>query len=312
MRRLAAPSLLVLLATLLFSATHASAATFKTGISDQLARTFYNPLYAPLKLTTARYIAPYDVMSDPAQRKRLDAWVTGARLQRQQLLVAFEHSRKPGKARFLPSVSQYTKAIKQFKAVYGKKVADISSWNEVNRCPIAGTEEGQPTCKSPKRVAQYYMAARKTFPGKRIVGLDVLDENNVNKTLKFIRAFKKWAKPAPKYYGLHNYSDTNRFSNKRTKAVLKATGKGELWLTETGGLVALGTSFPYNLNRAAKALKCMFSLAKSNARIKRLYIYQFNGTERGNRFDAGLVDPDGVTKRPGYNVVKGRKAAGCR
>ena len=92
--------------------------------------------------------------------------------------------------------------------------------------------------------------------------------------------------------------------------MLKATGKGELWLTETGGIIALGSSFPYDQARAAKALGCMFSLAKSNSRIKRLYIYQFHGWPVGARFDAGLINPDN-TVRPGYAVVQKRSATGC-
>src|SRR5439155_26333838 len=42
-------------------------------------------------------------------------------------------------------------------------------------------------------------------------------------------------------------------------------------------IVQFGRSFPYNTHRAARALGCMFTLARQNSRIKRLYIYQFNG-----------------------------------
>ena len=117
-----------------------------------------------------------------------------------------------------------------------------------------------------QRVAQYYMAARKVWPGKTIVGIDILDEQNVNKTIKYLKSFLRYASPDPKIIGFHNYSDTNRFSTTRTKRVL-ATFHGKVWLTETGGIVKLGTSFPASVTRAAKALGCMFTLAKSNSRI---------------------------------------------
>ena len=84
-----------------------------------------------------------------------------------------------------------------------------------------------------------------------------------------------------------------------------------MWLTETGGIVKLGRSFPRSTNRAAKALGCMFTLAKSNSRIQRLYVYQFNPAfSASDDFDAGLINPDG-SKRPGYAVVQAKKARSC-
>lgn len=291
----------------------AAQAGYTVGISDQLAKTFSNPLYAPLKLKVARYIAPYDVMSEPDQLARLNDWMIGARAQHQKVLVAFEHSRVVGQEGKMPSVSAYKKAIKKFKAAY-PDVKDISAWNEVNVCQKNGATEGQPTkiCKNPKVAAQMYMAARQVFPKAHIVALDILDGAKVAGAVKYVKTFKKFAKPAPKIWGIHNYSDTNRLDGgKRTAELLKATAKGDVWLTETGGQV-FSRSFAYDETRAAKALGCMFKLAKSNARIKRLYIYQFNGAPRSASFDGGLVGDDGVTKRPGYNVVLKRKAGSCR
>ena len=104
------------------------------------------------------------------------------------------------------------------------------------------------------------MAARKVFTGSKytIVGLDILDEQNVNKTVKYLQSFLRHASPDPKVIGFHNYSDTNRFSTTRTKRVLAAF-HGKVWLTETGGIVKLGRSFPASTSRAAKALGCMFT-----------------------------------------------------
>jgi hypothetical protein len=303
---------LALVAGLALAAVPATHAAYRVGISDQLASTFTNPLYKPLKLSVARYITPYDVTRDRVQLAKLDAWIKGARGARQRILISFEHSRRKGRERRLPSVAEFTREMRRFKKAY-PFVREISPWNEVNRKSFRlpdGGVEGQPTWNKPRRAAEYYMAARKVFRGSKIVALDILDENNVKPALKYIRTFKRYAKPAPKIWGLHNYSDTNRFSTKRTKAVLKATGSGELWLTETGGIVALGSSFPYDVNRAGRALGCMFSLAKSNARVKRLYIYHFNGLARGARFDAGLINPDN-SLRPGYEVVRKRSATGC-
>lgn len=70
--------LLALLASA-FAAVSAAQAAYKVGISDQQAVTFTNPKFAPLKMKIARYIAPYDVMTDAGQLARWDAWITGAK-----------------------------------------------------------------------------------------------------------------------------------------------------------------------------------------------------------------------------------------
>ncbi len=296
-------------------AVPAGAQAASVGISDQQPGTFTNPQYAPLKMREARYITPYDVMDNAQERADLDAWIKAARAAHQKILVSFEHSYQGSKAKKLPSVSAYTKELKKFKKAY-PSVKEISPWNEVNRkiFPVGdGSYQGQPTYKSPKRVAQYYMASRKVFKGSKytIVGVDLLDQQSVKSTVRYLKSFLRYAKPRPKVIGLHNYSDTNRFSGSRTKAILGAFS-GKVWLTETGGIVKLGTSFSYSLSRASKALGCMFTLAKSNKRIQRLYVYQFNpaADPQTARFDAGLINPDGST-RPGYAVVQKRKAARC-
>ena len=192
-------------------------------------------------------------------------------------------------------------------------------WNEVNRCHALrdGSVQGQPTklCKvstGPKLAAQYYMAARKVFRGSkyRIVGIDILDQKDVKPTIKYLKSFLRHASPDPKIIGLHNYSDTNRFSDTRTKRVLQ-TFSGKVWLTETGGKVKLGTSFPFDTKRASRALGCMFAIAK-NRRISGVFVYQYNPPPDPSTafFDAGLINPDN-SLRPGYAVVKSRKARSC-
>jgi hypothetical protein len=308
--------IVLLTCAVLLCAAPASHAAATVGVSDQNPLTFTDPLFKPLNMKVARYIAPYDVMSDSKQAAVLDQWIKNAKADNQKILISFEHSRRSGQQKKAPSVAAYTKALKKFKAKY-PSVKEWSPWNEVNRCQTGGRNEGQPTAicsikkNGPKLAAQYYAAARKVCGTScKIVALDILDGENVGGAVSYIRAFKRYAKPTPKIWGIHNYSDTNRFSSKRTKALLAATGKGEVWLTETGGIVKMGTSFPFSTSRAAKALGCMFTLAKSSSRIKRLYVYQFNGAPSGSTFDAGVVGIDG-TKRLGYTVVQHRKASKC-
>ena len=59
--------------------------------------------------------------------------------------------------------------------------------------------------------------------------------------------------------------------------------------------------------RQKSATEQMYKIAKNfSRRIKRLYIYQWSTNFVGDRFDAGLVRPDG-TPRPAFDVVKKNK-----
>lgn len=303
---------LVLLAALALPATAGS--KLVVGISDQNAATFRDPLYSAAKLTIARYVVPFDVTSDPAQTTRFEDWLSAARAAHQKVLVSFEHSRRSrAAAGKLPSAKAYKAAITAFKRRYGSQVADISPWNEVDRKYVASRGEGQPTWNKPAMAATYYGVARKVYKGKHIVALDILDQANVNYALSYIRKFRaavrKQHLAAPAIWGLHPYSDINRFSTSRTRKMLKAIGgRGEVWLTEASGIVQFGSGFPFSVKRAAAANRCMFTIAKLNRRIKRLYVF---GWGAGGTFDSGLIGADG-TPRPGYTVVKKRQAARCK
>jgi hypothetical protein len=307
MRRLLVP--LIALVALLAMPAAGQAASY--GISDQQASTFTNSLFGPLKLKSARYIAPYDVMDSPSDKAALDAWIGAARVANERILVHFERSHQSGQERKLPSVAKYKSEIAKFHAAY-PDIKEIGVWNEANRCQTQGRLAGQPTCKKYQRLASYYKAARQVFKAKgtNIVALDVLDQQDVTSALQTIRGFLRFAKPRPKILGFHNYSDTNRLSTTRTNRVL-AAWKGDVWLTETGGQVKLGRALPTNTQRAARALKCMFTIGKTKSRIKRLYVYQFNPAfTASDDFDAGLIDRTGKA-RPGYTVVRKRQTGRC-
>ena len=69
--------------------------------------------------------------------------------------------------------------------------------------------------------------------------------------------------------------------------------------------------FRYSESRAARCTRWMFRLANRydsrrrgmRSRITRLFVYQWFGTPRGARFDAGLVNPDD-SPRAAYFVVR--------
>lgn len=309
-------SLLSATALLAVSAPASQAVTY--GISDQLPGTFSNSLYKPLKLTAARYVLPWDVMTDASQRARWDAWHKAAKAAKQRILVSIEHSRAEGREQSTPTLAQYEKATKAFHKAY-PDVKEINTWNEVNACQKGSRTERQPRgiCRPSKArlLDQFYASNRKVFKGATIIPIDVLDDRSTSASgaVKYIKAFKKVTTRMPSIWGVHNYSDTNRFSDTRLRKILAAIGpRGKIWLLETGGqLNVFGGSQATKEAQAAKALKCMFYIAnKYRSRIARNYIYQFHGAAAGAPFDAGLINLDN-TIRPGYTVVKKRQRAKC-
>ena len=282
-----------------------------TGIGDEQPAMFSNPAFRALNTKIARYVTPYDVMSNHTANDlpRLRAWLSAASRAHIQPLVAFYHSdRTPQK---MPSVAAYTKAVKAFLKAF-PSVRLLQPWNETNRGTVRERGDSY-TSPSAEQAAQYYLALKKLCSNCTVVGLDVLDSTDVRSTIAYINAFKRdvGRSHLPTVWGLHNYSDTNRFHAGGTKAVLADTS-GQVWLTETGGLAKLSPSFPFNLSRQSRATAYMFSLSRLSSRITRLYIFQWTGATKHDVFDAGLTDAHGKP-RPAYCVVyqQLRRKASC-
>jgi hypothetical protein len=202
----------------------------------------------------------------------------------------------------LPSVAQYKRDVGRLVRRYkARGVRDWGVWNEANH-------KSQPTARSPKRAAQYFPVMRSLCRGCTIVALDVLDQKGVASYIsKFYRALSPINRSRARLVGIHNYSDTNRRRSRGTGAIISAVHRynrrAQFWLTETGGVVNFGRSFPCSQSRAASRLSYMFTLARKYRRsVKRLYIYNWTGSNC-NGFDAGLTNRDG-SLRPGYTVVR--------
>ena len=256
------------------------------GISDQDPETFKDPRFAALGMRYARLITPWNaIFTEP---DRLDGWLQAAKAAGIDPMVAFNHARTdmcPARPCVLPSVAQYAAAFKAFHLKY-PWVRTIQPWNEANH-------QSQPTGKNPKRAAQYYNVVRGSCHGCTITAADVLDSPNL---ARWLAVFKKNAKGKPRLWGLHNYTDTNRFRSSGTKTMLRLV-PGQVWLTETGGIVAFTTAggkaaLKPSVARARRAIDFLFRLARTSARITRVYVYQWRKTQAGDRFDAGLVAPD--------------------
>ena len=291
----------------LVGATPASAA-YRVGIGEQNRQMFDSPSWQSLELKRVRYLVPWDYADHVDQRNEVDHYMLRARAARQDVLVTFTARRgcylpsgrySAAKVCRAPSASAYRNAFGMFDAKF-PWVKTYSAWNEINH-------KSQPTSKSPRTAAGYYNVLRaEARRGKfRVMAADVLDTPNMS---RYLAAFRRYAKGTPKLWGLHNYGDVNRRRTTYTKRMLRSV-PGEVWLTETGGIVKLLPSFKRSTSRAAARTKGMFRLVDRydtrrpgmRSKITRLFVYSFFGSEPSARFDAGLVNPDG-TPRPAFSL----------
>jgi hypothetical protein len=279
-----------------------AASAYMTGVGDEDAHMFRNELWIRLHTKIVRYIAPYDAGGDRESLNRAITFIQGAEATHQKVLVAFYHSEHTPTR--LPSVAQYERDVKKFVKIF-PNVKQYQSWDEANR----GNVPHAFSSPSAGAAARYYQALIRVCNRCTVVGLDVLDAAIIGPTLTYISEFKReighLRTVMPKIWGLHNYSDINRLESWRTRELTRALG-GQVWLTETGGIVKFGGAYPNRngsgLTRAAKVLKYMFRVASSQPQIKRLYIYNWLGGTNSTRFDAGLMNAH-QQPRPGYVVV---------
>jgi len=299
-----------LLCTALLAGLAAPAAESKTrvaiGMGDQSPRIFKAKKFKALKIKRVRYFIRWDA-AKKANRyaiTRADEYVRAANRANKDVFFHISTNNYEPREAKLPSVAQYRKwvgkIVKRYKA---KGVKTWGVWNEANHYT-------QPTYDNPKRAGQFFGEMRKMCRGCKIVALDVLDQPGSESYIRrFYSKLSPTLKRAASLVGIHNYADTNRFRTTGTGDIIDAVkaqnSRADFWLTETGGIVNLGRSFPCSTTRAAKAVKYMFSLAKRyRADIDRLYAYNFYGTKPScNDFDAGLLTWNGKARK-GYGVFK--------
>jgi polysaccharide biosynthesis protein PslG len=284
--------LLVVLLAALSAATSAQALTI--GIADQKPDMFTDPRFLASDLHYARRAVPWDALTSPTQTAQLDAWLAGARAAHVNPLLSFTHSST--NRRQLPSPERLLYEFRRFRARY-PWVTDYASWNEANHC-------GEPTCHRPELVAAYWRKLRIACPKCRILAAEVLDMPNMT---SWVKAFRRTAKVEPRYWGIHNYIDANRLRTLGTRRLLKAV-KGQIWFTETGGIVSRTNrrkvTFPESAEHAAKATRFLFDdLIPLSRRITRVYLYHWNSEPGPKTWDSGLIGPTGKP-RPAYRVLQ--------
>lgn len=268
----------------------------QVGIADQKPTAFDDARFARLGLRHARRSVAWDALQHDWQAAEIDAWLQAVRAAGAEPLVTFARSRIDAKRHRVPTARQFEHEFRRFRQRW-PWVRSYSAWNEANHC-------GEGTCRRPQLVASYYRVIRRGCPGCKVLAADLLDMPNM---ISWVRAFKKAAKVEPRYWGLHNYVTANRFQTARTRALLQHT-KGEVWITETGGLVARrnrsAIKLPQGTRHAAKVTRFIFQrLARLDRRVTRVYLYHWDSTSRGDTWDSAFVGPDG-RRRPALAVLE--------
>jgi hypothetical protein len=280
----------------------------RVGIGDQQVAMFDSPAFQRARFEHVRYIVPWNVMDDAGQRLKARAYVQRARGEGIQVLLHVSTDDYAIKRGHLPSVREYhtniTRLVRYFR---GLGVRDFGVWDEANHA-------SQPTYDSPSHAALFFVEMYRAVKGRcstcGVVALDVLDQTGVERYMRsFYRRLSPTYRRRATVVGIHNYGDVNRRRTTFTRAIIQEAhhynSHTRFWLTETGGIVKFGADFPYSPARAASRLSEMFSIADRYRRsgIDRMYVYQWTGAQRDDRFDAGLTYPDGSV-RPGYAYLR--------
>jgi len=267
------------------------------GIADQKPDMFTDPRFAELGIKQARLAVSWDALRRPWQVAEVDRWMQAAHARGIDPLITFGHSRV--KNGTLPTPKRMRQLFRAFRARY-PWATTFATWNEVNHC-------GEAVCHRARLVAAYYRGLRRECRQCTILAAEVID---LPRMTAWVRAFRHSLGYMPKLWGLHNYVEANRFRTKRLRKMLRLVGrKGQLWLTETGGVVRRTNkshaSFPEGTAHAARVTRFIFDrLVKHNRRIRRVYIYHWNaGPPKTTTWDSALINSDGQERRA-FRVLK--------
>ena len=302
MRSRVVVAVVIAVCAVLAGAADAPARQVAFGMGEQQAGMFLEPRYERLGLRHARVLADWDALAYRRQREALDLWLEQAQAAGTRVLLSFRYSRH----RRFPTSAEFGAAFRGFRERY----PDIESWGVWNEANHGGGF----TARNPGRVAALYDAAVRECPICRIVGADVLDSANM---IPWVQAFQLHARNPVRLWGLHNYIDARRGSDKRTRALLAAT-EGRVWFTETGAWLlrrrynAKGRvvqEYRRTRRQSVRSTRHVLGLACLSPRIERVYLYNWRAPWTVTTWDSGFVDRHG-RPRPAYHALR-RHIAGA-
>src|SRR5665213_574905 len=291
----------------------ASAAHPVVGIGDDKTDLFGDPKFLALGIKHVRYDVSWDALTVASQRANATRWLEDAKAHGLDVLITIDHSKRViykrvhghkkafSQSRVLPTAAQYIKAFKAFRARF-PWVTEYATWDETNFY-------GEATYNKETLVASYYKGMRAACRKCTILAAEFLDvpKHQAVPMATWARLFIKAAGVQPQYWGFNNYEDANHMTTSSTRQLL-ATVRGNIWIAETGGIVARhnGTThpgFPQNAAHAALVTRFLFTrLASISPRLQRIYLYEWNALTKRDGWDTALVSYTGAP-REGYVVL---------
>jgi len=290
------------------AATAAARIPIRVGIGDQNVAMFDQSAFQRARFERVRYLVPWNVMDNAPVRLTARAFVQRARADGMQVLLHVSTDDYRIKKARLPSVATYRRQVGRIVAYFrALGVREFGTWDEANHA-------SQPTFDSPSHAALFFREMYRAVKGRcrscGVVALDVLDQVGVERYMdRFYRRLSPTFRRRATVVGIHNYGDVNRLRTTFTRNIIRQAHRfnrqTRFWLTETGGIVRFGRSFPCSTTRAASRLSWMFHIARlfRTSGIGRLYVYNWTGAGCAARFDAGLTAPNG-TPRAGYDKLR--------
>ena len=290
-----AATLMGLLAVLAASASPAGAAPV-IGVGEQRGQIFSDPPWTELGLRDTRLVVSWDVASIPFERADVDGYLAAAEAAGARVMVTFGHSRARSRAKQLPSVARYRRAFLASSA--GASPRCRRSW--------PGT---RPTT-APSRPATGRSARRALLRRDPPHCPAAASWPRTSWTRDWCRWAARFRRAAGHRRGSGGCTTTSTptASAPRAPGRCSATVQGDVWFTETGGLVERQQRLdgpPARLEaHAAKATDWRARPARElSPRIKRVYLYHWRpAPEPFPTWDSALLDREG-RPRLAYDVL---------
>ena len=243
-----APASRLLIAVLaLLAVPVAAQAKLTVGIAENNPGMFGDPFFTSLKAKHARVVVSWNVATAPNDEIARGPLPRRSAAPGVTPLVTFEHARgdaticnrrknrKKAQCK-LPTAKQYEAALRKFKA---RSRACATSWPGTR----STTSRSRPTRtrRPPRSSRDRAQGLQGRRPSSRPTSSTrpTTCAPSARRSARRPATSRRSARPTrarAAICGVHNYSDTNRFRSTGTKAIIKALGCKQIWLTEAGGL----------------------------------------------------------------------------
>ena len=295
---------------------------------------------APLHVTTARLVIPYNVFlhSGASERWRLTNWVRGVKADGLQPYITLGPDTKCPRTSlecYVPSLPEYRAGIKDLI----QNEPGIKLWGAWNEPDLGyyGLHPGEQRAAEYWQIAQYVADHNHCSGCKMIAGefafANRYEGHYISKYKATIIEQHKYhpcpycSHSRPSIWGFHDYHDvvydTHEFADKFAKFTEERAGKAQIWISEAG--VELQSGIKTRLGKGDSAMQVESAedfehLHEISTRIGRIYYYGYRAPteeeqadgEASKRlpFDSGLMEaepgPHGKSKgeaRPAYCIL---------